>query len=150
MVVAQALRLFPDDATLKQMQVSLPAVLPGKAADSESPASRPAVGAMKPITTATIAEIYIEQGLYPQALEVYRELLTSAPLDAGLQRKIAEIEALARGESPTRQTRVAAEAPIPAATPPLTPSVASVTPGTVVLKTLNGWLSAIQARRCRV
>ena len=151
-IVDKALDLFPNDATLKQMQASLPTV-PTVAIDETAPTPRPVSGAMKPITTATIAEIYIEQGLYAQALEVYRELLDSAPQDASLQRKIAQIESLMRGEdsAKTIDPDPVAQSPVvpdPVALPTALP--ASASPGNSVLETLNGWLSAIQARRCRV
>ncbi|WP_303722649.1 tetratricopeptide repeat protein [Malonomonas rubra] len=151
-IVAKAMQLFPADKALRQMAASLPsghqpaAVSETKPAaqSSDSAASRPAGSAMKPITTATIAEIYMEQGLYGQALTVYRELLVATPEDAGLRQKIADLEKLLRGEAP---------ASMQSQNPPVVPdkqsaSVQSPAKNTTsVLETLEGWLTAIQARR---
>lgn len=159
-IVQKALALAPDDATLKQMASSLPQVsgAAGGAAGITSTVSSSAApvtghhggGAMKPITTATIAEIYMEQGLYGQALEVYRGLLVEAPNDPALKQKIADIELLARGEVPASM-----QPPEPVKTiettsqpqqPQPLPGAASENRGSV-LETLEGWLNAIQVRR---
>ena len=108
---------------------------------------------MKPITTATIAGIYIEQGLYDKALDVYRELYaeTRAPEVA---QKIAEIEMLVAGQK--SQTEPVAPTPEPVepvvAAPPAAEQSIDSGPlsGESVLDTLNSMLASIQARRNRV
>lgn len=152
-IVMNAMQLFPEDKTLKQMQLSLPAMKKPDAS-STRPASAPGIqgaapsagSAMKPITTATIAEIYMEQGLYGQALEVYRELLVSTPADAGLKKKIADIEKLSRGEVPDSMQPQTASAPPAEQVVPVVATGSS----TSLLETLEGWLAAIQARRYSV
>ena len=51
------------------------------------------------VMTETMAELYRNQGLHERAAEVYRALLRERPEDAQLQSKLAEVEALARGET---------------------------------------------------
>ena len=90
-LLTKAVFLFPEESSLKQMLESL---TPTASAPPPAPAAVKSVKeevGMKPITTATIAGIYIEQGLYDKALDVYRELYaeTKAPEVA---QKIAEIE----------------------------------------------------------
>ena len=51
------------------------------------------------VMTETMAELYRNQGLHERAVEVYRALLRERPEDAQLQSKLAEVEALARGET---------------------------------------------------
>ncbi len=45
------------------------------------------------MVTETMAELYAEQGLYDDALDVYRQLLEMRPNDEGLLARVAEIEA---------------------------------------------------------
>jgi len=149
-IIARALTLFPDDPMLKQMQASLPVAIeavPAAQKVQKPPAVRADGGVMKPITTATIAEIYMEQGLYGQALEVYRELLAATPQDAALQRKIADIQALARGEVPASIQQMAAVPVEQVSADSVDESHPPVSAGLSVLETLDGWLTAIQARR---
>ncbi len=107
----------------------------------------------KTITTATIAEIYIKQGFYGKALDVYRELYAKTK-SLEVAQKIAEIEMLAQAEG----VKVSAPAPITTPVPP--PAVAPVPVATsdnavlssaqTVLDTFNGMLASIQLRRNRV
>jgi pentatricopeptide repeat protein len=112
-------------------------------------------GDMKPITTATIADIYVEQGLYDKALEVYCELLQDNPQDAAVQQKISELEALMKSgasmdsSSAQPQVDIATAAAGTPTTDVTTPAPHGVDSGTVIDK-LNDWLASIQARRNRV
>ena len=45
------------------------------------------------MVTETMAELYAEQGLYDDALDVYRQLLEMRPNDEGLLARVADIEA---------------------------------------------------------
>lgn len=159
-ILTKAIMLDPSDMSLQQMIESLSS--PSGAAQEVNPVvSAPITNqepvmdhssdSMQPITTATIADIYIEQGLYDKALEVYRELLTDNPQDISVQQKISELEALMNNSS--------APSPATMSTAPVEPSVvasevSAPTLGPVgsdsVLDKLNGWLEAIQARRNRV
>ncbi len=106
-------------------------------------------GGMKPITTATIADIYIEQGLYDKALEVYQELLADNPQDAAVQQKISELQALIdnAGQAPAEPSPP--PTPEPAATEPIAAEPHPVGTDGVIDK-LNNWLASIQSRRNRV
>lgn len=145
-LLTKAVFLFPEEDSLRQMLESLtPAVSAPPPAPAAAPAAKEAAG-MKPITTATIAGIYIEQGLYEKALDVYRELYaeTQAPEVA---QKIAEIEMLVAGQ----KSQTESVAPVVAAPPAAEQSIDSgPVSGESVLDTLNSMLASIQARRNRV
>jgi tetratricopeptide (TPR) repeat protein len=51
--------------------------------------------APEPVVTETMAEVYARQGLFGEASEIYRELLTQRPGDAALERRLAELVARA-------------------------------------------------------
>lgn len=150
-ILTKAIMLDPGDKSLQKMIESLSSPT-GVAREADQVVSEPiaeqepampqTTGGMKPITTATIADIYIEQGLYDKALEVYHELLSENPQNASVQQKILELEALMNGG--------AAEAPA------LEPIVAGKSPASGgansdnIIDQLNHWLAAIQSRRNRV
>ncbi len=150
-LLTKAVFLFPDEPSIKQMLESLTSTT------STPPPEPAAVGTaqlpnkMEPITTGTIAEIYIKQGLYDKALEVYRELYTETN-DPAVARKIAEIETMAQGGAP----QVAAEVPAPESTSStIADPVSAISEkgrmsGESVLDNLNSMLASIQARRNRV
>ena len=43
-------------------------------------------------STRTLAEIYFEQGVYDEAIKIYRDLLRKSPDDANLKERLSEIE----------------------------------------------------------
>ena len=43
-------------------------------------------------STRTLAEIYFEQGVYDEAVKIYRDLLRKTPDDESLKRRLSEIE----------------------------------------------------------
>ncbi len=51
----------------------------------------------KDITTNTIADLYIKQGYYDKALDIYRTILEIDPSNEGASVKIKEIEAIMAG-----------------------------------------------------
>lgn len=74
------------------------------------------------LVTETIAELYARQGLYERAADVYRELIRRRGDDAGLQRRLREVERLAAGETlvpgePARQEEASA---VPLSVPEVT------------------------------
>jgi len=92
-----------------------------------------------PIPTATLAEIYAQQGLTDQAAHVYEELLRAEPGNASMARRLAEL----RGhtlETPPMPAAAAAETTPPPAAPA----------ATRIVEVFEGWLRAIQARRAHV
>jgi hypothetical protein len=82
--------------------------LPSEAdAASEAPTLRPA----DPFATETMAELYLSQGHYADALRVYRELEAQRPGDPAIWEKITQVEALLAPPpvSPTSTVPVALE-----------------------------------------
>ena len=61
--------------------------------DSEFESSEPAP-VHDPLSTGTLAELYVQQGFTHKALEIYRALLVENPLDQTLAGRVAELESL--------------------------------------------------------
>ena len=84
------------DFLLKRLQEAKthPQPATGRPASEEQPAAPP--GANK-IVTATLAEIYANQGEYKEAIEAYKKLAERRPKEAErYERRIAQLEELAR------------------------------------------------------
>lgn len=85
------------------------------------------------IATTTLAEIYVQQGLYDRALAIYRRVAERSPEDERVAERLAEIEReieqvrAGREPAPVQPLEVAgsggAVAPTPAP-PPTVPAVA--------------------------
>ena len=153
-LLTKAVFLFPDEPSIRQMLESLaPVASPPPTPIPTSAVTAPvqAPSKMEPITTGTIAEIYIKQGLYDKALEVYRELYSETN-DPAVAQKIAEIQAMSQGS--TLQTATEAAPVEPATSATVAPTVTLGEPGQIagesVLDNLNSMLASIQARRNRV
>ena len=154
-LLEDALRLRPDDASMAEMLASLgPAAVPSPATASQKPAgmSSPETGTetgdreedqgQSPIATATIAEIYVKQGLVDKALKIYDDLLKANPDNPALQLRHQEITRLCQGEVPTAA---------PAASTVCEPEgVAAPDNGALSLAALEAWLDAIRDRRMHV
>jgi hypothetical protein len=76
-------------------------VAPVAAAQPSAPQRKPQGGGKDPLTTATLAELYVSQGFFERALSIYQELVNENPGNAellgrlrGVQSKIAESEAV--------------------------------------------------------
>lgn len=155
-LLAKAKRLAPGDPQIDGMLDSLSHAAPGS--DSALPAGDAVAkhDAEAPIATATLAEIYVRQGLHRKAYNIYRELSQSDPNNRGLLARMAELkELLAREADGAGGTPVVSAATVappavaakaeatPVAQPARSKSVAS---GDVVER-LNHWLEVIQRRR---
>jgi len=70
--------------------MGLPLLDGSEAAEPEAPLVLEAEP--EPVVTETMAELYVRQGLYDEAREVYRRLLVHRPGDAGLQARLADLE----------------------------------------------------------
>lgn len=57
----------------------------------EPPAS---IAPHDPLSTGTLAELYVQQGFIHKALEIYRALLVDSPMDQTLAERVAELESL--------------------------------------------------------
>lgn len=117
-------------------------VVPPPAPAVEAP--RPADAGRNPLSTATLAEIYLAQGFHAQALTIYRELLRDEPDSAALRQRIADIEAHQAGAVPA-----AAETPSGGSTAGAPePSPTDAEAGRKKsLAALDDWLRNIEKRR---
>jgi len=161
-LLQRATALKPDDSVAQKMLAALgsaplAAPEPPPSGDGETE-TLTAEG--DPISTATIAEIYIRQGFFGRAQKVYRDLLQVDPHNEEIRRKLVDLkqridsqkapsvaaeaaagEVLAETESPSIPS-LPAEAQA-AAMPPAEPADES----SRQLATLTRWLEAISSRR---
>ncbi|MBV5340550.1 MAG: hypothetical protein J0665_13510 [Deltaproteobacteria bacterium] len=59
----------------------------------------PAVPHYDPLSTGTVAELYVRQGFTHKALEIYRAILADNPADLAVAERVVELEALEAGPS---------------------------------------------------
>ncbi|MBA3854142.1 MAG: hypothetical protein C0503_06990 [Gemmatimonas sp.] len=124
--------------------VPMPAVEPVAASRAPEPASASARAskATPTFVTETMAALYVQQGLLPEAIGVYRQLVEASPSDAGLRGKLAELErmhaqaslpaaAAPSDEMPDFDTPLHDEEPMPA---PANAAMADVSFGDIGLK----------------
>ena len=64
--------------------------------NAEAPLSRGAVDLDDSLNTRTLADIYMEQGVYNKALEIYSDLAKKNPDDAEIKARLEEVEKLCR------------------------------------------------------
>ena len=62
--------------------------------EMESPAYETA---HDPLSTVTLAELYVNQGYVKKALEIYRAILVDNPMDPAIKERVIELEALDAG-----------------------------------------------------
>ncbi len=104
-----------------------------------------------PLSTATLAELYVSQGFLKRALTIYRELIETEPDNEELKARMFEIkDAIDRDQQSARDNALGELPPHDAAVP--SASTASGEPletgGTGdVLRTLEHWLENIGRRR---
>lgn len=103
----------------------------------------PAEAPHDPLSTATLAELYVQQGFSDKALEIYRAILASDPANDGVRARIAKLEGgMSPGVEPARAG--AFEEPSPPAAPPA-PGVEDE-----AIALLEGWLENIgRLKACR-
>ncbi len=80
-------------ASLREEFRSEAAEPPSAAAPEEAAAEFEGPAPREGMVTETMAKLYADQGLYEDALGVYRKLAAARPEDAQLQQRIAELEA---------------------------------------------------------
>jgi len=88
---------------LGQAEAAVPSVPRAESTPATTAAADPA---QPPLSSATLAELYFQQGLLERAVEVYRQVLEEEPGNEAAGRRLAEIEKVVR-ES-------AADLPVPA------------------------------------
>jgi tetratricopeptide (TPR) repeat protein len=158
-LVRRAVDIKPDDTVAQKMLSALGAQPPTPEVSSTArPAPAIAHSHADPISTPTIAEIYIRQGFLGRAMKVYRDLLQADPHNEEIRQKLVDLK-----------HRIEASKSAPAADPPAAPnstivdvpapaaeaeeaSAADVrgaeTPQTVEI--LTRWLDSISTRRADV
>jgi len=86
--------------------------------DVEPQAPEPAVSEDADIMTRTMADLYVDQGLYEEAIEIYEELMVDRPDDADLRARLEDVRARrGSGESAPESESEAALEPEIAAQP---------------------------------
>ena len=106
-----------------------------------------------PLSTATLAELYVQQGFVSKALEIYRALRDEDPENSGTRSRIAELEAMEVAPAVDENILVTDESVIsvaplePFALPPDIPMRGRADE---VISTLEGWLDTIRRiKACR-
>lgn len=171
-LLEKLLESHPEDQVARKMLGTLPAApepldlvppppallaIPAESAPEEPKpqrVGRAAPNPNAPISTATIAEIYVRQGFTLRALKVYRDLLQADPHNEEIRRKLVELKAQIDREEGKEGAQAAGfeeepailpapEAkPVIAAAPAQQPVVAAG-----VIEQLEQWLVAIEQRR---
>ncbi len=109
-----------------------------------------------PLSTATLAELYVQQGFIEKALDIYRALLVEKPYDMVIQERISELEAINAASAVSLtdslnidqgfdvDDNVAAFSSAPIVKPQQASDKSSV------VSTLEGWLGSIRRiKACR-
>ena len=95
-ILQQAKEFHPDDEKISDMLVALDLPRPwadikqASRAQEQSPSHESAPG--EPIATATLAEIYVKQGLLDKALEVYQGILAQSPENESARKRIMQLQ----------------------------------------------------------
>ena len=175
-LLEKLLESHPEDQVARKMLGTLPAApepldlvppppaplaIPAESAPEEPKpqrVGRAAPNPNAPISTATIAEIYVRQGFTLRALKVYRDLLQADPHNEEIRRKLVELKAqIDREEGKEGAQAVGFEEesailPEPEAKPVIAPAPAQQQPVVAagVIEQLEQWLLAIEQRRGHV
>ena len=64
--------------------------------NADAPLSRGAADLDESLNTATLADIYMEQGVYNKALEIYSDLAKKNPDNPEIKSRLEEVEKLCR------------------------------------------------------
>lgn len=174
-LLGKLLDSHPEDQAARKMlstlpadpapvEVAPPAVVPiakGTESVRDQPkplrSGRPVTNPNAPISTATIAEIYVRQGFTARALKVYRDLLQADPHNEEIRRKLVELKAQIEREDGKESTKAAgfegesAVLPASEAQPVAVTATPSAPVGAVgVIEQLEKWLVTIEQRRGHV
>ena len=159
--------LSPADSVINKLLLSLPALEPEPEVEVVTPpADKEQVVAevlvAEPLETATLADLYLKQGMADKALSIYQNLLSRDPDNLEFRRRIRDLEATINGtiESPIAtpdpaESEVAAEVVFENVDAMISePNVAqescssdSSPSGLPVVDQLNSLLASIQKRR---
>lgn len=79
----------PDDRSPLQPMISAPAFPTSAEAQHD------------PLSTGTLAELYVSQGFIHKALDIYRDILADNPASGAVSARVAELEQLAQATQPS-------------------------------------------------
>lgn len=123
----------------------------GSFEEEETRRSVAAAEQQDPLSTATLAELYVQQGHVGKALGIYRALLAEDPSNAHIRARIANLEATETGSPAVADSAAGAEAELPVREelmPPVDDSIPSRSESAIA--TMEEWLDAIgRIKACR-
>ena len=90
-------QLSPADPVINKLLLSLP-VESVTIEEDEHAQEEPVEAGQPPFASATLAELYLKQGLEKQALDIYRQLAVKDPNNLVLRRQIRDLEERVSGE----------------------------------------------------
>jgi tetratricopeptide (TPR) repeat protein len=116
-ILQQAKEFHPDDEKINDMLVALDLPRPwadikqASTAQEQGPSHESA--SVEPIATATLAEIYVKQGLLDKALEVYQGILAQGPENESVRKRIMQLqEMLGKVVNPVTEDEQLPEEPL--------------------------------------
>lgn len=167
-LLLKARELSPADPVINKLLLSLPEQEPVlDDANIENPTLESEADINSaPLVSATLAELYLKQGLRGEALKVYQDLSIQSPNDLDLRRKIKELEndIDVVGSSDNDQDKIngvddAGQGPgcseidsecQTEVDEPSRKQEIQLSPDEIILETLNQWLINIEKRRGHV
>ncbi len=136
-VLERANQLCPENSSVRHMLSQLQS--PEKEVEFETEQEAEPSVAEPPIATVTIAELFVRQGLFSQACQVYRDILQIEPENEEVRQKLSALEWELAGEEP----EPVEDRPVETVQDPAKEN--SVTEEPLVV--LQRWLATIRRRR---
>lgn len=165
-LVEKGLGIKADDEALRKMLASLgPCPAGGEEVESRSEATPGEEGSATTeekeepgILTATLAELYVRQGLLHDAARVYREILRREPDNQKARQRLVELkQQIEAQERQQEQAEAVSPEAVPTPTverPPATTAAAAVasrsSSADQLVELYQRWLAAIEQRRAHV
>jgi tetratricopeptide (TPR) repeat protein len=161
-LLLRAAALQPEDDGVRRWldqlgpQPSPPSTQPDQGEEDvpSPPSPRPGKPKNDPISTGTIAEIYVRQGFLKRAAKIYRDLLQSDPHNEDIRQKLVALKkriladeggTAALGDCPGEMPEVEMQTIAPVSQDP--PQEDSDGKEKQILTTLEGWLDSIRRGR---
>jgi len=160
-ILQQAKGFHPADEKISDMLIALDLPRPWadikqatKAQEQEPSPVSEAVEPAEPIATATLAEIYVKQGLLEKALEVYSGIIGQSPENETARKRLLQLQDLLSGKIETAPVASDPEAPLQDEVP-VVPAAETSEPQSEPkdpspMAVLQRWLSVITKGRTNV
>jgi tetratricopeptide (TPR) repeat protein len=168
-ILKQAEEFHPDDEKIADMLVAMDLPRPWSAIKKASHAQEPPPGGdvahaepAEPIPTATLAEIYAQQGLLEKSARVYEDILRLNPDNARARERLLQLQESIGGKPAAATAAAAAESDVPAGAQqlaaqeerldasPVSQSLQGAIKDQSPLAVLQRWLAAIKQGRANV